>query len=162
MRYLHCPVCGEKLGQREVGDEGLTPWCGPCSRPWFDTFATCVICAVVNDRDEVALLRQTDLSKNTRVCVSGYMKPGESAEDAAAREILEELGLEIDGIEYMGSWPMPERSQLMLGFRAHAPAAPLRLSREIQDAAWFPFDHALPLIREGSVAWRLVERAIRA
>lgn len=161
MHYIFCPICGEKLVPREMGDDGLVPFCERCAQPYFDSFSTCVICAVVNPRREVALLKQDYIRRGTLVCVSGYMKPGESAEDAAAREIKEELGLDVSRVTYMGSWPMPNKPMLMLGFRAEAPAVPFVLSSEVEDALWVPFDAALPLIRTGSIAYQLVERSIK-
>lgn len=160
MRYTYCPHCGEKLGEKELGDEGLVPWCGRCERPVWEAFTTAVIAAVVNEDDEVALLRQGYISADTYVCVSGIMKPGESAEDAMVREIGEELGLTVRELQYMGSFPHKHGDMLMLGFCALAEKAPLTLSREVDAAQWAPFDEALPLIREGSIAWRLVRASI--
>lgn len=160
MHHEYCPRCGLKLIPRKIGDEGLVPYCTACAMPLFDSFATCVICAVVNDDHQVALLRQPDLARTTRVCVSGYMKPGESAEDAAVREIGEELGLPIEGVTYMGSWPMTSKPMLMLGFMARTHGSAFTLSGEVENAAWFPYDKALGEIREDSIAWLLVKSVI--
>ena len=160
MRYTYCPHCGERLGEKELGDEGLVPWCGRCEKPIWEAFTTAVIAAVVNEDDEVALLRQRRIAAETYVCVSGIMKPGESAEDAAVREIGEELGLHVQELRYMGSFPHKNGDMLMLGFCAVAEKAPLKLSRELDGARWVPFDEALPLIREGSIAWRLTKASI--
>ena len=160
MRYTYCPHCGERLGERELGDEGLVPWCTRCERPVWEAFTTAIIAAVINDENEIALLRQTRISANTYVCVSGIMKPGESAEDAAVREIGEELGLAVKELRYMGSFPHKNGDMLMLGFCAVVEKAPLKLSRELDGAEWVPFDEALPLIREGSIAYRLTRASI--
>ncbi len=160
MRYTYCPHCGEKLGEKPIGDEGLVPWCGNCQRPVWEAFTTAIIAAVVNEDNEVALLRQGHISANTYVCVSGIMKPGESAEDAAVREIGEELGLAVRELRYMGSWPHKNGDMLMLGFCAVVEKDELTLSQEVDSAKWVPFDEALPLIREGSIAWRLVRASI--
>ena len=55
MRYSYCPKCGKKLIEKEIGDEGLVPFCEVCSVPWWDTFQTCMITAVTNEKKEVAL-----------------------------------------------------------------------------------------------------------
>ena len=90
MRYTHCPDCGQRLSARPIGDEGLVPWCESCRRPWFDTFSTCIITAVMNEKGEVLLQRETR-RPDREVLVAGYIKPGESAEDAARREIREAI-----------------------------------------------------------------------
>ena len=93
MRYQYCPKCGAKLSLRRLGDDGEVPWCASCEMPWFDTFSTCVIALVTDGAGQVALLRQKYISNRYANLVSGYMQPGETAEEAAAREIGEELGL---------------------------------------------------------------------
>ena len=98
MRFRFCPVCGNPLTLREAGDDGLTPYCVSCRKMWFDMFASCVIVLVANEYNEIALLHQPDLSERG-VFVSGYITPGESAEEAAVREVREELGLEIEELE---------------------------------------------------------------
>ena len=156
MKFTFCPHCGHRLIQKEIGDEGLMPFCEQCSVPLWETFTTCVICAVVNEQNEVALLRQEYVSATKYVCVAGVMKPGESAEDAAKREIGEELGLDVEKLTYIRSYPYEKKEMLMLGFRADVRKADLRLSREVDSAQWVSFAEAPGKLREGSIAWQLV------
>lgn len=156
MKFTFCPHCGRRLIQKEIGDEGLMPFCEQCSVPLWETFTTCVICAVVNEQNEVALLRQGYVSATKYVCVAGVMKPGESAEDAAKREVGEELGLDVEKLTYIRSYPYEKKEMLMLGFRADVRKADLRLSREVDSAQWVPFAEAPGKLREGSIAWQLV------
>ena len=102
MRYTFCPNCGQHLTARPIGDEGLVPWCDACQRPWFDSFSTCIIAAVINNRGEVLLQRETR-RPDREVLVAGYIKPGESAEGAARREIAEETGLTVTALRYVAS-----------------------------------------------------------
>lgn len=160
MRCTYCPVCGQKLILRDRGDEGPVPYCESCGKSRHDSFTTAIIAAVVNEGNEVALLRQGYIAESTYVCVSGIMRPGESAEETAVREIQEELGLTVRELRYMGSWPYPRKDMLMLGFLALADKAPLRLSDEVDSARWVPFAEAPGLIREGTIARRLTEASI--
>lgn len=160
MRFSYCPHCGSKLTKKEIGDEGLVPFCESCKVPLFDMFSTCVICAVTNEYDEVALLKQGYLSDTRYVCVSGFMKIGEPAEESAAREIEEEIGQKVEEICFVRSYPYEKKEMLMLGFHAKVKKADLVLSKEVDDAEWVPFAEALGKIREGSIAWQLVKEVI--
>ena len=160
MHYTHCPDCGQLLTSRPVGDEGLVPFCESCSRPWFDTFSTCIIAAVVNERGEVLLQRETR-RPDREVLVAGYIKPGESAEDAARREIAEETGLTVTSLRYVASWPHMNGDMLMLGYAATAEGENRTDSGEILSARWCTPEGAVAALREGSIA-RQVVMAIHA
>lgn len=136
MRHLYCPKCGARLGERQAGDDGAVPYCGACGRFWFDAFATCVIVLVVNGRGEVLLLRQDYLSRKHATIISGYMKPGENAEQAARREVLEEVGLTLSSLRYGGTCWFAPGDMLMIGFIGRAESDELRLSGEVNAAQW--------------------------
>ena len=155
MRYTHCPDCGQRLSARPIGDEGLVPWCESCRRPWFDTFSTCIITAVMNEKGEVLLQRETR-RPDREVLVAGYIKPGESAEDAARREIREETGLTATTLRYMGSWPHMEGNMLMLGFAATAEGDAHAASGEVVSSRWCAPEEAVASLREGSIAQQVV------
>ena len=160
MRFTYCPHCGNKLTKKEIGDEGLVPFCESCKVPLFDMFSTCVICAVTNEHGEIALLKQNTISETRYVCVSGFMKIGESAEESAVREIEEEIGQKVEELRFVRSYPYEKKEMLMLGFHAKVKKADLALSVEVDDAEWVPFPEALGKIREGSIAWQLVKEVI--
>ncbi len=157
MRFIHCPHCGMKLIQREIGDEGKVPYCLQCEMPLWDMFTTSVICAVVNEYHEIALLRQDYVSKENYVCVAGIMKIGESAEETAQREIKEEIGLNVEKLEYIKSYPYAKKEMLMLGYKATVRKKEFVLSDEVDDVEWVPLHKALEKLREGSIAWQLVQ-----
>ena len=156
MRFTYCPHCGTKLIKKEIGDEGLIPWCEPCQVPLWDLFTTCVICAVVNEFDEIALIRQDYVSKTNYVCIAGIMKLGESAEDCARREIEEEIGQKVETLRFIASYPYEKKEMLMLGFKATVKKEAFQLSGEVDSVAWFPLSEAPSHLREGSIAWQLV------
>lgn len=156
MRFVYCPHCGQKLVKKEIGDEGLIPYCESCRVPLWDMFTTCIICAVVNEYGEVALLRQGYVSATSYVCVAGVMKLGESAEECAMREVKEEIGQDVEKLEFIRSYPYEKKEMLMLGFHAAVRKKDFTLSGEVDSVEWFPLSIATEKLRHGSIAWQLV------
>ena len=163
MHFQFCPICGSKLVLKEAGDDGMVPYCEPCSKMWFDMFSSCIIALVANEYHEIALLRQPSLS-DRGVFVSGYITPGESAEDAAVREIKEELGLDVEKLESTGTFWFKKRGQLMHGFIANVRKQELICSSEIESASWVPAEKAPEIMFEdwnGNRAWDIYRSYMR-
>jgi len=160
MHFTYCPHCGSKLVPRQIGDEGIIPYCDKCSVPLWDMFTTCVIVCVVNEKNEVALLRQNYVSTANYVCVAGIMKLGESAEETVAREVREEIGQDVEHIRYIGSYPYDKKAMLMLGYVATVNKKDFKLSEEVDDVMWVAIEDAPPLLREGGIAYKLVKTVI--
>lgn len=162
MHFTYCPHCGTKTALRQIGDEGMIPYCDRCETPLWDLFPTSVICAVVNEENEIALLRQDYVSTEHLVCVAGIMKPGESAEEAAGREIEEELGLKVERLSYICSYPYEKKAMLMIGFLAQVKKRRFVLSQEVDAAEWVPLAIAPERLGTGGIAWRLVRRILES
>ncbi len=160
MKFTFCPHCGAKLVLREIGDEGLIPYCQHCSVPLWDIVTPSIITAVVNECREVALIRQDYVNTTNSICIAGIMQLGESAEEAVVREVKEEIGQDVEQVRYIRSWPYPSKEMLMLGFQSTVHKKELRLSGEVNAAEWVPYDEALSRMREGSIAWQLVKTVI--
>ncbi len=159
MRFGYCPDCGSKLTDREIGDEGMVPFCEKCNKPLFDMFSTCIIALVVNECGEAVLLRQGYISNQYYNLVSGYMKPGENAEQTAAREVEEEIGIKIESLEFAGTYWFGKKDMLMIGFIAKAKKAKLVLSGEVDQAEWIPAEEAIMRVHpKGSVSYALLEK----
>lgn len=162
MHFTYCCHCGTKTILKEIGDEGKIPYCPSCKVPLWDMFTTSIICAVVNECGEIALLRQDYVSKTHYVCVAGIMKLGESAEETAKREVKEELGLDVSELEFIQTYPYIKKEMLMLGFKAFVKKADFVLSQEVDKAEWVNLAQALDKLREGSIAWQLVNEVIKS
>lgn len=160
MHFTYCPYCGGKLISKEIGDEGNIPFCDSCNIPLWDMLTTSIIAAVVNEYREIALLRQNYVSATKYVCVAGIMKIGEAAEDTVVREVKEEIGQDVETLEFIKSYPYEKKGMLMLGYKAKVKKKSFTLSGEVDSVEWVKYDEALPLLREGSIAWQLVKYVI--
>ncbi len=160
MRFKYCPDCGALLSARELGDEGLVPWCDRCDKPWFDMFPVAVIALVHNEKGEVLLLRQNYISTEFLNLVSGYVTPGENAETCAVREIREETGLVVENLELILTNWFARKEMMMIGFFATVRSSELILSSEVDAASWHNPDEILSLVstRPGSASRLLCEK----
>lgn len=156
MHFTYCPHCGTKLIEKEIGDEGRIPYCEACAVPLWDMFTTSIIAAVVNEEREIALLRQGYVSTSNYVCVAGIMKPNEAAEETVCREVSEEIGLTVERLQFIKSYPYPKKEMLMLGYLAEVKKEAFRLSGEVDAVCWMPLCEAAGYLREGGIAWQLV------
>ena len=107
-----------------------------------------VIMLVHDGGDRCVLGRQVVWPPGRFSILAGFVEPGESAEGAVAREVAEEVGLEVTDVRYVGSQPWPFPQSLMLGFTARADGdTTLHLDEdEIEEARWFTRDE----LRSGS------------
>jgi NAD+ diphosphatase len=120
------------------------------------------IIVLVSDEGRALLGRQASWPVGRYSTIAGFVEPGESLEDAVAREVLEETGVKVDRIEYHSSQPWPFPSSLMLGFTAHAVSDEVHLrDQELEDARWFTrtdLASGSPLLPpRQSISFRLIE-----
>jgi len=116
-------------------------------------------------RGEMCLLGRThNFRPNMYSTLAGFVEPGESLEEAVAREVYEEVGIPVEDVRYMGSQPWPFPSSLMLGFHAQARSTELRIDPvELEDARWLtreqvenPRELGISMPRGDSIAFRLI------
>ena len=157
MNFTFCPHCGARLGSVPFGDDGRVPWCKACHKPFFDIFPVVAITMVVNEEEEVALLKPKYMSEQYYNFVSGYVQPGEAAELCAAREVQEEIGVQARDVHFVCSHWESEQQMLLLGFVARATKGSFTLSEEINAAKWVPVAQALDLVYpEGNITHTLL------
>ncbi|MEE1649296.1 NAD(+) diphosphatase [Brachybacterium sp. J144] len=132
----HCPLCGELL---EAEMAGWVLRCREDRSEHFPRTDPAVIMAVRDDRDRLLLARNASFRGRFHSVLAGFVEPGESLENAVAREVAEEVGLTVAEVEYVGSQPWPFPRSLMLGYRAWiSGSAELTLQdEEIAEARWF-------------------------
>lgn len=134
-RHPRCPLCGQ---QTELTNGGWLRRCPKDQSQHFPRVDPAVIMLVVDPDDRALLGRQARWPQSGFSTLAGFVEPGETLENAVAREVLEEVGLVITSVTYRASQPWPFPSSLMLGFRASAEAAePVPDGDEIAEARWF-------------------------
>ena len=162
MHFTFCPHCGARLGSVPFGDDGRVPWCKACHKPFFDIFPVVAITMVVNEEEEVALLKPKYMSEQYYNFVSGYVQPGEAAELCAAREVQEEIGVQARDVHFVCSHWESEQQMLLLGFVARATKGDFTLSEEINAAKWVPAAEALNLVYpEGNITHTLLAKYLQ-
>lgn len=155
---LHCPRCGAATSQIR-GEWGKR--CPGCNYEHYPHLHPAVI-VLVRDGDRVLLTRKAFWPKGRYGLVAGFVDVGESLEGAAAREVHEEVGVEIRDLRYAGSqyWPFP--GQLMVGFTAAYSGGDLTVNRhELEDARWFSVRDLPDLPPKLSIARFLLDQFAR-
>jgi NAD+ diphosphatase len=157
-RHRFCANCGAPSEVREAGHLRTCPSCGAEHHPRTDP----VVIMLVTDGDRALLGRQAYWPAGRYSALAGFVEPGESLEEAVAREVLEESGVRVGDIEYRSSQPWPFPSSLMLGFRATwKDGQPAVGDGELEDVRWFERDEILrgrPLLPPPlAIARRLID-----
>jgi NAD+ diphosphatase len=155
--------CGRCGSPTQASDSGHVLRCSneACRSQQFPRIDPAVI-VLVTDGERALLGRQAEWPPGRYSTIAGFVEPGESLEDAVAREVREETGVEVDTVDYHSSQPWPFPSSLMLGFTAHASSTDIqRLDDELEDVRWWTRAEiaggavALPITH--SISFRLVE-----
>jgi NAD+ diphosphatase len=132
-RHRFCSNCGNPTVSAEAGYVRACPRCGAQHHPRTDP----VVITLVHDGDRVLLGRNANWPENRFSCLAGFVEPGESLEEAVAREVGEEAGIAVSAVRYVSSQPWPFPASLMLGFEAaYAGGEPHPHDRELQAVRW--------------------------
>jgi NAD+ diphosphatase len=133
-RHPRCSVCGAPTDVAEGGLMRHCPACGTEHHPRTDP----VVIVLVSDGDRALLGRQAVWPAGRYSALAGFVAPGESLEEAVAREVAEESGVTVRDPAYVASQPWPFPSSLMLGFAAAwAAGEPAVGDEELEDVRWF-------------------------
>jgi NAD+ diphosphatase len=160
-RHGFCGVCGGETVSRQGGHVRHCPSCGADHFPRTDP----AVIMLVTHGDRCLLGHQSAWPEGMYSTLAGFVEPGESLEEAVAREVREEAGIEVDAVDYHSSQPWPFPASIMLGFVARARTTEIhRHDEELADARWFrraeladPTTHPVRLSNPASIARRLIE-----
>jgi NAD+ diphosphatase len=135
-RHRFCGVCGTPTVPERAGHV-MRCTNEVCRHEFFPRLDPAII-VLVTDGERALLGRQASWPPGRYSTIAGFVEPGESLEDAVAREVMEETAVRVTGAGYHSSQPWPFPSSLMVGFQATAePGSPVQVSGELEDAAWF-------------------------
>ena len=163
-RHRFCGVCGHPTRADEAGHV-LRCTNEACATPHFPRTDPAVI-MLVHDGDRCLLGRQKVWAPGMYSTLAGFVEPGESLEEAVAREVYEETRVTLDSVTYHSSQPWPFPASLMLGFHARAKTTDVTVDlSELEDARWYEKswllshvdDETFRLPRKDSIARRLME-----
>ena len=167
-RHRFCGVCGSTCEPRSAGHvmHCANADCGTDHFPRTDP----AVIMLVTRGDRALLGHASRFPANMYSTLAGFVEPGESLEEAVAREVFEETGVRVARVEYHSSQPWPFPGSIMLGFYAEALDETIVLDRdELEDARWFTRaqirDHAahgFTVPRGDSIARRLIEDWVEA
>jgi NAD+ diphosphatase len=167
-RTRHCGLCGAPTRPEAAGHVRRCTDAA-CNAEHFPRTDPAVIMLVVHE-DHALLGRQRVWPAGMHSTLAGFVEPGESLEEAVAREVMEEAGVRVVDIRYHSSQPWPFPASIMLGFHARAVARDLAVdAEELETAGWFSREFLLGdhdpekfrLPRPDSIARRLIEDWLR-
>src|SRR6201996_7987634 len=159
-RQRFCGVCGFKALPERAGH--VIRCTNQAEAHEFFPRMDPAIIVLITDGERALLGRQASWPPGRYSTIAGFVEPGESLEDAIAREVMEETGVPVTGARYDSSQPWPFPSSLMLGFQADAErGSVIRVGEELEDARWFTRDEirsdGLPLAPPShSISFRLI------
>lgn len=150
-----CGSCGTANSDADTGE--LARQCPACGRLEFPRIAPAVITIIINDKGEALLAHNKKFIPGVYSLIAGFNEAGESLEATVAREIREEVSVEVRDIRYIRSQPWPFPNSLMLGFTARYAGGAIKCDGvEIEDARWFSRDSLPELPGNGSVSRYLI------
>lgn len=146
-RHRFCPQCG---GATVLAKGGWQRDCTNCAAQQFPRTDPVTI-MLVEHEGRVLLGRNARFPQGSYSALAGFVEPGETIEEAVAREVFEEAGVRVRDVSYIASQPWPFPSQLMIACHAHADDDALTLDPgEIEDARWFTREQVIEAFEKGA------------
>jgi len=178
-RHHFCSVCGSPAESQRAGHvrRCCSPACNAESYPRTDPVVIMLVSrpATTERRARCLLGRHSRLPRGAYSILAGFVEPGESLEEAVAREVWEEAGVRVRDVRYVAAQPWPFPYSMMIGFTAEAESEDIAIDAdEIEDAQWFTAAElsafgewedetaTFRLPRRDSIARHLLDQWIRA
>jgi NAD+ diphosphatase len=145
-KHGHCAACGEESLPTDGGWKRVCPSCKAEHFPRTDP----VVIMLATFEGRCLLGRQAIWPKGMHSALAGFLEPGETIEEACARELMEEAGLTATAVHYHSTQPWPYPNSLMIGLIAEVDSADARPDQtELEAVRWFTREEARQLIAGG-------------
>lgn len=149
--------CGRCAAPMQPRGEERAMECIQCDLRQYPKLAPCII-VLITRGNELLLARAPHFRPGFFSTLAGFIEPGESVEECLHREVMEEVGLQVDQLEYLGSqnWPFP--NSLMMGFHARYVSGDIvPQPGEIEEAHWWSVDQLPGIPPEGTISRWLID-----
>ncbi len=148
-RHLYCAACGQPTDSAEAGYKRV---CGSCNSEHFPRTDPVVI-MMATDGDRALLGNGQGWPEKMFSTLAGFVEPGESIEEAVAREVFEETGVKVKDVRYHSTQPWPFPSSLMIGCLAVAATTDITIDEnELAQAVWFERSDVQEAVRHAESA----------
>lgn len=155
---VYCSRCGSQTKDKEHVRAKECPRCGFIM---FPRISPAIIVLVEKD-NKVLLAKAVRFKEEIYSVIAGFVEPGETLEEAVAREVEEEVGIKIKDIRYFGSQPWPFPDSLMIAFTARYKSGKIKVDKEeIVDARWFEPDKLPNIPGNISIARKMIDWFIK-
>lgn len=154
----YCGQCGGPTVNQEYERARRCPACELVTYPRLSPAIIIAVTRHMPDGPHILLARNHRFPAGRYSVLAGYVEPGETLEECAAREVCEEVGITIDNIRYFGSQPWPFPDSLMIGFTADYVRGEIRLEEsELAEAHWFRAGELPNIPPSHTIARRLID-----
>lgn len=152
--HRYCGKCAARMVDK-IDEQALI--CPQCAYIAYPKISPCAI-VLITRGEEMLLARSPHFRPGIMSALAGFVAVGESVEQTVAREVKEEVGIEVGQLKYICSQPWPFPDSLMLGFTAKYISGEIMIdNHEIEEAGWFHMNNLPPLPNKMSIARHLIE-----
>ena len=149
-----CGCCG---GIMTILSHEIAMKCSTCDHIVYPRISPAIIVAVIKD-NQILLARAERFPPNRYSVIAGFVEPGETLEECVKRELKEEVGIEVEQINYFGSQPWSFPDSLMIAFTAKALTEEITIdNNEIVAADWFTPQNLPDLPDKSSISRQLID-----
>ena len=147
--FRHCPVCGkEGFAVNNVKSKK----CDGCGFVLYFNAISATVAVIMNEKGEILVARRAkEPARGTLDLPGGFVDSFETAEEAVAREVLEESGMRVTGVKYLFSLPNKyiysgfEEHTLDLFFLCRTESAGLPVANDdVSELLWMPVENVEP------------------